>query len=685
MRSSTVLRTGTLGLVIALAVPDIAAAERLFVPVSGLPSSARGIARVQSLALDTGALTALRASSSATLTEFPLGADGDATLTVERFEPFTAGARAVVMEAGGPRTLSLPDQQYYRGRVAGDDGSLVVLVAAADTARGFVSTGGTIYRFGRDETGVHRSWALRDADPSVFPGPGTYCAYGAYDDLLAGHGGRTGTTAGVASSPPPILGYSPTLLAQIAIETDEELLALFGSTDDTLLYLADLAAAVSAIYDADTDVRIKFTFIRLWSTLDPWTATTTLDMLLEVQDYWQTNEGATPRDVTHFVSGKGVIGGIAYLDVLCDPDYGYGVSTVFGEFDVMNPDDTWDVVVMAHELGHNFGSVHTHCYMPPLDECYNGEADDGCWAGAESVPMGGGTIMSYCHLLGGGMSNVNLTFGTTVSDVLRTGAENGVCIGPPCGDGILDPGEDCDDNNNTSGDCCSSTCTAEPDGGSCDDGEVCTGSDQCTSGACVGTPVTDGSPCDDGSQCTDDGCLSGACVGVPTPAPLCKVPTVPLKSQLVMKDKTPDKGDQVVWKWTKGQDVALGELGSPDTTDEYELCVYGPSATLLFSGRFPAGGLCSGVACWKPITGKGFNYKDKVRTPDGMEKLQLKAGVGATAKVSAKGKGDLLDMPTLGSLGLPIVTQLRGAGTCWEATYSTSIVNTTEQFKAKSD
>jgi hypothetical protein len=42
-------------------------------------------------------------------------------------------------------------------------------------------------------------------------------------------------------------------------------------------------------------------------------------------------------------------------------------------------------------------------------------------------------------------------------------------------------------------------------------------------------------------------------------------------------------------------------------------------------------------------------------------------------------------MPTLGSLALPITTQLRGAGACWEATFSTSIANTTAQFKAKSD
>ncbi len=674
-------RLGMVSLVLLLTAGP-AAAERLFVRTAGLPASAPGIARVQDLSLDVAALAALRGQRSTTLTEFPLGADGTATLSVERFEPFTANARAVVMEATGPRDLPLPDQVYFRGRVDGDAGSIVVLMAGPDSAHGFVSTGGTVYRFGRDKNGVHRSWALRDADPAAFPSPGDFCGNDEHHDLVNTHPGHTATTAPDAMTP-PVDGFSPTLLAQVAVDTDQELLAKFADTTDALAYLTDLQAAVSAIYDTDTNVRIKFTFIRLWNTPDPWTATDTTGMLAELKSYWQANEGSTPRDTTHFISGKNVVGGLAYLDVLCDTSFGYGVSTVYGSFDVMNPDDTWDVVVVAHELGHNFGSPHTHCYSPPLDMCYNQES--GCYSGPTSLPPGGGTIMSYCHLLPGGMSNINLTFGATVSQVIRTGAENGVCIGPPCGDGILDPGEQCDDGNNVNGDCCSASCTAEPDGGSCDDGNTCTSGDQCASGACVGSPVVDGTSCDDGSQCTDDACQSGQCVGVPTPASGCKTPTLPLKSQLVMKDKSPDTGDQVVWKWTKGQATTFAELGDPAATDAYELCVYGPGSTLLFSAKVPAGGTCAGVPCWKTLPAKGYSYKDKDRTPDGMEKLSLTSGAAGAAKISAKGKGVHLNMPTLGSVALPIQTQLRGAGQCWEADYSTAIVNVPSQFKARSE
>ena len=56
-----------------------------------------------------------------------------------------------------------------------------------------------------------------------------------------------------------------------------------------------------------------------------------------------------------------------------------------------------------------------------------------------------------------------------------------------CGDGILEPGEECDDGNTISGDCCAADCTLEPKGSPCDDGLICTTDDQCDGfGICRG-------------------------------------------------------------------------------------------------------------------------------------------------------------------------------------------------------
>lgn len=59
------------------------------------------------------------------------------------------------------------------------------------------------------------------------------------------------------------------------------------------------------------------------------------------------------------------------------------------------------------------------------------------------------------------------------------------CTLEVCGDGIVDAGEECDDGNTESGDCCSSTCGAET--GACDDRNGCTVDDTCTNGVCAGT------------------------------------------------------------------------------------------------------------------------------------------------------------------------------------------------------
>jgi cysteine-rich repeat protein len=87
--------------------------------------------------------------------------------------------------------------------------------------------------------------------------------------------------------------------------------------------------------------------------------------------------------------------------------------------------------------------------------------------------------------------------------------------GMPCGNGIVDPGEQCDDGNTVDGDCCSSTCQFEAAGAPCAaDTNLCT-NDVCNgAGACTHPNNTD--PCDDGLFCTvNDACSGGSCTGTP--------------------------------------------------------------------------------------------------------------------------------------------------------------------------
>ncbi|HUM00933.1 MAG TPA: IPT/TIG domain-containing protein, partial [Thermoanaerobaculia bacterium] len=166
----------------------------------------------------------------------------------------------------------------------------------------------------------------------------------------------------------------------------------------------------------------------------PWSATTSSAGLTEFMSYWNTNRTGVPRLTAHMLSGRGFGGGIAYLNALCTTS----AYSLVGSLDGVAPADLtttyWDFMAVTHELGHNFGSRHTHCYTPPVDKCYGSEPS--CYRGPTSVPPEKGTVMSYCHLLSGGYGNVKMFLGVpgepsaVVTTRIRTFVEsNASCFG----------------------------------------------------------------------------------------------------------------------------------------------------------------------------------------------------------------------------------------------------------------
>ena len=222
--------------------------------------------------------------------------------------------------------------------------------------------------------------------------------------------------------------------ATLAIELDDALYSDMGSSPTTVnTYLAELVSYVSTTYEAEINTRLLVGDVILYST-DPYSNTTsTATRLGEVRTYWRENYASVDRALAVHLAPIGTFGGgIATLDQLCDDSYGHSVSGVYGSAPSDAAQLNWDAEVLAHEVGHNFSSPHTHCYnglegnSNPVDGCYNGEAGSGCWAGSQSLPGTGsltggtasaqnGTIMSYCHLLSGGLNNIARTFGSNTS------------------------------------------------------------------------------------------------------------------------------------------------------------------------------------------------------------------------------------------------------------------------------
>ena len=413
---------------LSLGAPAASSAARLFSPARAGAAPA-GAGDVQTLVLDRRGLAELRGRSRAVVPAFPLGRRRSA-LVLDRFSPFSPGVRIDVVGRDGGRRLAPPDTVYFAGTVAGEPGSRVFVAAGRDRVHGLVVSGGDVYLFGPDGRGGHRTYALRDADPTVHRPPNAFCYNDLHPEAVAVPAAERDALAGM---PPPPAGAPGTVkAADVAIDTDRELRAKFASDAEALDYLASLVAATSAIYERDLGVRLRLSYVRLWGarSTDPWNAAGTKNALYELRQYWtdpanRMAEIAGPRALVHLVSGRKVHGGIAYLHGLCSASYGYGVSQVYGSFDLSTPSQVWDVLVFAHEIGHTFGSPHSHCYSPPLDRCWGQER--GCYAGPAVTSRG--TIMSYCHLRSGGLSNVDLLFGGVVSARIADSVGAAACLG----------------------------------------------------------------------------------------------------------------------------------------------------------------------------------------------------------------------------------------------------------------
>lgn len=214
------------------------------------------------------------------------------------------------------------------------------------------------------------------------------------------------------------------LVADLAIEVDYEGFIAFGGSQEAVqTYIYKLIDAINTIYSREMNVRMRVSFLRVATTPnDPWTATTTHAALSEVRKYWSTNESTRVRSAVLFLSGKKLGGGAAYIESACWYNYNAkdaydfaAVGNMNGQFSTTRSDDNWDLVATAHELGHAFGSRHSHCTKRA-----NGQWYDTCWSGEITCFNGtpaamDGTLMSYCDKRGG-LSKVILSFADTTGD-----------------------------------------------------------------------------------------------------------------------------------------------------------------------------------------------------------------------------------------------------------------------------
>ena len=256
----------------------------------------------------------------------------------------------VIQRSGIEMPLPTPNARYFVGAVDGDLGSRVVLGFGPDLPmQGLEMTAAGTRWISTSPEGLPGLFDPADFPESHLPQLGDFCT--ALDvptngDLSSKAPRRNPEVASA------VMG-SPCLEVELAIDTDQEFLGLFGGdAGAATAYVELLVLAMSEIFDRDAGARFAVTYLRLWDDTDPWSAGSTGDELFAFREYWLANMTEVPRDLAHFLSGRGLVGAVAWLGVICSSDYGYALCANFAGFFpypiLYKNGSNWDLMVVAH-------------------------------------------------------------------------------------------------------------------------------------------------------------------------------------------------------------------------------------------------------------------------------------------------------------------------------------------------
>jgi hypothetical protein len=165
-------------------------------------------------------------------------------------------------------------------------------------------------------------------------------------------------------------------------------------------------------------IKVKLDLLFVWETVDPYAIYTNSNPILSMFAY---NHSFVDTKITQHLGtifNDKNYGGLGYVrGIGTTANFSYvGLGGYAGPTSTTVPNYIWSVACLAHELGHNIASKHTHwcgwvnefgVNIGRLDSCRGGEANNGVSCGTVQKFNLNGTILSYCHTFG----NINFAMG----------------------------------------------------------------------------------------------------------------------------------------------------------------------------------------------------------------------------------------------------------------------------------
>ena len=380
------------------------------------------------LRFESDAYEQLRDRRRVRLTGFPLTRRQSVDLDLEQFEVTTSSTIIVEGSSDGDRPVEHPEVALFKGRVAGVEDSEAVLGISPHGNNGYIRTGGLVYFLApaRQRGKGAKVEYHTIAEQAEVSGSGPAEPFRCYSVAAA-------ETAALPSTEDIVVESSyDWLVAFVAIDCDYAYYQNFGGDfQAALTYLLELTGTVSSFYERDMNIKWHLSYIRIWTTPDPFLSYPPYesgDILSHFAAYWQVYMGHIDRNIVLLFSSDPGWFGLAYGFTMCDRRNHFALCNgIRGWFPRPVQDlhaDNWDLHVVAHEAGHVFGTEHTHCYDPPIDNCGAVDSDagnpacEGRTVFDECVP---GTLMSYCgRPLCGGYANELMCFHPRVAACIRS-------------------------------------------------------------------------------------------------------------------------------------------------------------------------------------------------------------------------------------------------------------------------
>ncbi len=354
------------------------------------------------------ALLSVAVGETVKLTSFPLDAirlddsAAQAGVLLTRYEPFADGASVTLIDEQGARFLPRQPMRAFMDTQAG-----VGLVIDTSTGRvnGLYRRGGSLLSIEgnvNDQLSLRRTEVDARIDESI-----NQCHASLADQPRSA---QLGIAQAMGSITAAGSGGGLQFQTVIAVDTDNEWMAGKGNNTTTAMnFITAMFVNMNVIYEPDLDIRLLIGDVFLRISSDPFPTEPDISQYLtDFGEFWRTSQGAVDRDFALMLSGQNIqsssFSGIAWINAYCANGQvfsnGMGGTVTFGSYSVnrigTNLGAAFTAKGVGHEIGHNLGSPHTHCYTPEVDQCFNQEG--GCYTGAVSCPgMGKGTIMSYCN------------------------------------------------------------------------------------------------------------------------------------------------------------------------------------------------------------------------------------------------------------------------------------------------